>query len=52
MILDEPFSGLDDKTKDNVIETVKKCTSGKIVILVTHDEEEAEKMGAVKVIRL
>lgn len=52
LILDEPFSGLDDKTKDNVIETVKKCTSGKIVILVTHDEEEAEKMGAVKVIRL
>ncbi len=52
LILDEPFGGLDEKTKDSVIKTVKKYIKDKTVILVTHDEEEAEKMGAVGVIRI
>jgi NitT/TauT family transport system ATP-binding protein len=52
LILDEPFSGLDEKTKDKVIETIKKYACGKTVILVTHDIEDIEKMNATKVIRL
>jgi ABC-type nitrate/sulfonate/bicarbonate transport system ATPase subunit len=52
IVLDEPFKGLDDDTKDAVIETVKKYSAGKTVIMVTHDEEEAEKMGAEKILRI
>ncbi len=52
LILDEPFKGLDGKTKEAVIEAVKKHTENKTVILVTHDETEAEKMKACKIIRL
>ena len=51
LILDEPFSGLDDKTKQSVMEYVKEVTKGKTVILVTHDTQESEFM-ADKVIML
>lgn len=52
IILDEPFKGLDAMTKEKVIEIVKKETLGKTVILVTHDEKEAQKLGANQVICL
>lgn len=41
IIMDEPFSGLDEDTKQSVIELVKKELAGKTAILVTHDPEEA-----------
>lgn len=45
LILDEPFRGLDDKTKEIaiklVLEETKKCT----VLLSTHDAEEGKMMG-------
>lgn len=50
IIMDEPFSGLDEKTKTTVIETVKKHIEGKTVILITHDLKEAERMGAYQVL--
>lgn len=40
-IMDEPFSGLDENTKQSVMEFVQKELSGKTAILVTHDPEEA-----------
>ncbi len=46
MILDEPFQGLDELLKEQVIDYVRRRTLGKTVILVTHDREEAERMGA------
>jgi NitT/TauT family transport system ATP-binding protein len=45
-IMDEPFSGLDDQCKDQVIEYVKRKTIGKTVIVVTHDKEDADKLLA------
>lgn len=45
-ILDEPFKGLDDATKDKVIAFVKNSLKGKTVLLITHDIIEAKKMGA------
>ena len=45
-VLDEPFKGLDDTTKDIVIAFVKNCLKEKTVLLVTHDIIEAKKMGA------
>lgn len=46
IILDEPFQGLDDLLKKQVIDYVRRKTLGKTVILVTHDREEAEMLGA------
>ena len=46
IILDEPFQGLDDMLKEQVIGYVRRKTPGKTVILVTHDREEAERLGA------
>lgn len=45
VILDEPFKGLDDELKKEVIDYVLKYTSEKTVIIVTHDESEAEYIG-------
>ncbi len=44
LVLDEPFRGLDEETKGQVMETVRRRSAGKTVLLVTHDEEEARTM--------
>lgn len=46
LFLDEPFQGLDEKTKLAVIEDVKRRCEGKTVLLVTHDGREPELMQA------
>lgn len=45
LILDEPFKGLDETTRDKVIGMIVQ--KRKSVILVSHNIEEAEKMHAV-----
>ncbi len=45
LFLDEPFKGLDDKLKESVISYVKTRATGKTIVLVTHDEDEALVMG-------
>lgn len=42
LLLDEPFTGLDGKTKTSMMKLVKEFTEDKTMILVTHDEKEAE----------
>ncbi len=42
LVLDEPFKGLDQETKNRVIDYLKKRIEGKTVILVTHDIGEAK----------
>lgn len=41
IIMDEPFKGLDNDTKELVMSTVKEKTSDKTMIIVTHDLSEA-----------
>ncbi len=41
IVLDEPFKGLDDETKDVTINLIKSLTLNKTLILVTHIKEEA-----------
>lgn len=41
LLLDEPFTGLDDDTKFGVMQYIKDKTKGKTVILVTHNKEDA-----------
>lgn len=51
LLLDEPFTGLDGETKTAMMKLVKDSTIGKTMILVTHDEKEAEFFGC-SVLRL
>ena len=44
-LLDEPFQGLDIKTKQQVMQLVKQTMKGKIVLLITHEKEEALFLG-------
>ena len=45
LVLDEPFRGLDETTKRQTMETVRRRSLGKTVLLVTHDEEEARALA-------
>ena len=45
ILLDEPFKGLDEDLRRNVMDELLEKLHGKTVILVTHDPEEAEYMG-------
>lgn len=45
LVLDEPFKGLDDETKQMVMDYVKRHTKKRTVLLVTHDRAEAEYFG-------
>ena len=51
ILLDEPFKGLDEDLRRNVMDELLEKLHGKTVILVTHDPEEAEYMGG-KIIQL
>ena len=46
LCLDEPFKGLDDARKEQVLAYVKQKAAGKTVLFVTHDEQEAWALGA------
>ena len=45
LILDEPFKGLDEKLRLEVIGYIRKHTGGKTVICVTHEPDDAERLG-------
>lgn len=45
LLLDEPFTGLDNETKKKIIEYIKDKNQARTIILVTHDPWEAEAMG-------
>lgn len=45
LVMDEPLKGLDEETKDLVIAYIRKETEGRTVLLVTHQETEAEQFG-------
>lgn len=42
LLLDEPFQGLDRETKAAIMRLVRERMQGRAVLLVTHDETEAE----------
>lgn len=41
LFLDEPFKGLDEGTKQQVMEYTKRMTEGRTVVFVTHDRAES-----------
>lgn len=46
IVLDEAFKGLDNESRDIVIRYIRKYCVDKVIILVSHDRTEGEKMGA------
>lgn len=52
LLLDEPFTNLDEDSKAKMMRYVKTCNVGKTVLLVTHDEEEAQALGSRKILHL
>lgn len=49
LIMDEPFTGLDEATKETVASFVKKYRRGRTLIFSTHYEEDVELFDAVKI---
>lgn len=41
LVLDEPFTGLDEKSKQQVLQYIKRNRNGRSVLLITHNEGEA-----------
>ena len=51
LLLDEPFSGLDKQNKRLLAEHIKLRCAGITLVVVTHDREEAQLLGA-KIIKM
>lgn len=51
LLLDEPFTGLDEGIRQKIAAAIREAYHDKLVVLVTHIEEEAQALGA-SVIRL
>lgn len=51
LLADEPTGNLDDATGKNIYSLMRKMTSGKVMIMVTHDKELAYKADHVIVLR-
>ncbi len=45
IVMDEPFSALDEDSKIRVIEYIKKKTKEKTLVVVTHDKEDVQRLG-------
>jgi NitT/TauT family transport system ATP-binding protein len=50
--MDEPFRGLDEETRAQAIDFVTREWKKRLIILVTHDMEEARMMGAQTIITI
>ena len=52
ILMDEPLSGLDLDTRIKVLDTIKKYTRGKTLLLVTHEKQDAISLGADKILEM
>lgn len=51
VLLDEPFSGLDDDNRKNMISIIKELRFDRIIVVVTHNEDDVKLLNA-KIISL
>ncbi len=47
LLMDEPFTGLDEGTKDEVIRFLQEYRKGRFLLISTHQKEDVEKLGGV-----
>ncbi|WP_409968909.1 ATP-binding cassette domain-containing protein [Bengtsoniella intestinalis] len=52
LFLDEPFKGLDGKTKEKTMDYFKEKARGKTVLCITHDEAEVAYLKPEMIVRL
>lgn len=52
LLLDEPFTGLDEETKEGLLNYTKAVTEGKTALLATHSKREAKALGCGQILRL
>ena len=52
LLLDEPFTGMDENTKRTMMAYMRAETAGKTVLLVTHEEQEAQTLACNLIIHL
>ena len=50
-LMDEPFKGLDEDTRRQVMDAVLRWTRGRTLLVVTHDPEEAAYLGG-RIVRM
>lgn len=46
LLLDEPCTGLDGETRENVLRIIRSACAGKTAVCVTHDPEDIARLGA------
>ena len=46
LLLDEPFTGLDAENRTRAVDCVREFAAGKLVLLVTHEEADAQALSA------
>ena len=49
LLMDEPFRALDEQTHAQMLALVRRAAEDKLLILVTHDEADAEGMQIVRI---
>lgn len=47
LLMDEPFTGLDEGTKEEVIRFLQEYRKGRFLLISTHQKEDVEKLGGV-----
>ena len=52
LVLDEPYKGLDEKTREVCAECIKRRAKDKLVLLITHDKDEISLTGIEEVLAL
>ena len=50
IVMDEPLTGLDEGTRDQVIHFILKYRGGRTLIFSTHQEKDVELFGAEKIV--
>ncbi len=52
LLLDEPFKGLDPEMRERIADRILARADGAAILLITHDEKEAELLKCGEIIRL
>ena len=49
LLMDEPFRALDEQTHAQMLALIRNAAKDKLLILVTHDETDADGMQIVRI---
>lgn len=49
ILMDEPFTGLDEDTRRTVTDYVREKSAGKLLVVITHQEEDVAALDAIAI---